>query len=170
MAEHTPVTETEAKFLYELGWESGFGWEDQLDWYWTPSNGPSIWIEDDKEKMRQWLVDRRSYQMIRRVELVKAAAAPISIALGDEPIERVVICLHACAGIPTEALEGGDVQALVEEFEETVKFLETFYSPFPEYKNESWDRDQRAIPFERCLKSLRAALAPFQKGQTDESR
>lgn len=60
-AKHTPVTNKEAKFLHDLGWNSGHGWKCNRDWYWQPSYGDPIWIEDDIGKMNLWLRDRDVY-------------------------------------------------------------------------------------------------------------
>ena len=76
-----PVTEEEAEYLHQQGWSSGFGWKDQLDWYWRPSGGPDIWIEDDAEKMALWLEDRAVYKRQKFEEGVRGAAHDLYDAL-----------------------------------------------------------------------------------------
>lgn len=52
-----PLSEIEVDGLHALGWESGFGYRTQPDWYWTPSAGPAIWLEDAADIGARWLVD-----------------------------------------------------------------------------------------------------------------
>ena len=64
MTDHTPepVTENEAAYLHSLGWQSGHGWENLLDWFREPSSGPVIFITEDPAYMAQWLEDREVYR------------------------------------------------------------------------------------------------------------
>ncbi len=92
-AEHTPVTKGEAEFLHDLGWSSGFGWENGLDWFHEPSAGPCIWITDDPSWLEKWLDDRKQYAAALRrkrakdhaTELLEAVENLLPIADGSEP-------------------------------------------------------------------------------------
>lgn len=57
----TPVSEGEVDFLQDQGWNSGFGWETELEWWWEPSHGMPMWITDHPDKMKLWLSDREAY-------------------------------------------------------------------------------------------------------------
>ncbi len=88
-----PVTDDEAAFLHAQGWQSGYGWERGLDWFWKPSMGDPIWIEDDPEKLNLWLADRQEHAraiLKRRAEgaamdMLEALERLLPIADGSAP-------------------------------------------------------------------------------------
>ena len=55
-----PITEMEEQKLYSMGWNSGYGWEHEFDYWVTPSAGPDIHIQDDQKYMAQFLSDLKS--------------------------------------------------------------------------------------------------------------
>src|SRR5690606_13994870 len=59
--------------------------------------------------------------------------------------QRIVACVNACEGIPTEALEAGVVRELVEALEALVVGLER------EIGEEKWGRDPAALPMARAV-------------------
>lgn len=79
--QHAPLSNKEAEFLHEQGWSSGYGWSDQLDWYWEPSQGAAIWITDDPQKMRLWQDDRAAYRQKIKEERARKAALDLLEAL-----------------------------------------------------------------------------------------
>ncbi len=145
MSEHTPVTEREAAFLHEQGWSSGFGWKTDLEWWREPSYGPRMWIKDHPKLMVQWLDDRAVYQRILTGVYIPGVTYE----------DRIKACVNACAGIPTEALEGASVRALVDEAEKNLNRPSVFT---PNSVEERFKR----------RRNLHAALAPFLKGTSDE--
>lgn len=63
----------------------------------------------------------------------------------DANVERVVACVNACEGIPTEALDAGVVRELVEALEVLVGEIEW------EIGEEKWGRDPDALPMARAV-------------------
>ncbi len=66
-------------------------------------------------------------------------------------LNHAEVCIKACAGIPTEALEGASVRALVDAVGKIVKHMES-----------------RGMQHWKVCKQSRSALAPFLKGTSDE--
>jgi|SRR3990167_4372697 len=80
-----PLSDAETDALHALGWESGYGWDTQPDWYWTPSTGAPIWIEDAEDIGRRWLADlmhiRKEAAERKRIEKLHDAAEDMYEAL-----------------------------------------------------------------------------------------
>lgn len=79
MADIFPITEPEADALHSLGWRSGFGWKNSFDWFYEPSFGPPIHLEDDAEMMARWQSDLESIRQEAADKLLRervAASAP----------------------------------------------------------------------------------------------
>ena len=83
---------------------------------------------------------------------------PFPFGSREADARRIVACVNACAGIPTAALEGASVKALVEALGEYLDWHETnFALPSGNFE----DPDQTTL-----AKDARAALAPFLKGDS----
>lgn len=73
-----PITKNEAEVLHSLGWESGFGWEDQWDW-WIMGEGPS---SAENADVRLRLVEHLT--KIRHYRNRAAQSASLAISMQDE--------------------------------------------------------------------------------------
>lgn len=82
-----PITKDESVALHALGWNSGYGWADQFDWYHMPSHGSAIFVENDREWMAKFLSDlegiRRTESERLRKERLHAAAEDLLEALEE---------------------------------------------------------------------------------------
>ena len=81
MSEHTPVTVEEAEYLQKLGWRCEPVCEASADlgWWWVPSMGPAVRVQDDPKYMRIWLED---LAVFRRQEMLQSLADKALTLLG----------------------------------------------------------------------------------------
>ena len=84
-----PITEAESDALHALGWQSGFGWSDQFDWFRTPSAGPAEWVEDRPELRTMFLNDLSTVRRIHRDNRVRE--------LVSDHARDIVGCLQECS-------------------------------------------------------------------------
>jgi len=77
------ITQAEADRLHGLGWNSGFGWADQRDWYHRPSAGDDIWIDDDPKWMAVFLEDLRVIRRDAEIARQKEAGPALYEALEE---------------------------------------------------------------------------------------
>lgn len=105
-----PITSEEADALHGLDWESGYGWNDQFDWWLTPGMGPRECVEDRPELMQRFLADLdfiRAEAARRESHACLIAAAPDMnealtecqqvLALMVDPSKRHVSVIHVWA-------------------------------------------------------------------------
>lgn len=94
----------------------------------------------------------RAMKPTEAIATVEIELEPGHLALAymgtEENVARSLACLRACAGIPTEQLEGGCVERL---FHSASRFLTALQGKNPP----AWKHD--------CEMELRAALLSFQK-------
>lgn len=82
-----PITNEEHGALIELGWNSGFGWQSEFDYFHIPSAGPAIFVEDDPKWMRKFLDDlagiRKDIAKRKRDARIRDAAPELLGALKE---------------------------------------------------------------------------------------
>lgn len=75
----------------------------------------------------------------------------------QEVVSRIIACVNACQGIPTDRLAPGSVKALVEVSEETDSVLRYF-----DHRDKG-QKVNRTPNLEQLRDKVRAALSPFQE-------
>jgi len=70
-----PITKRESEVLHDLGWQSGFGWKDEWDWW--PQDAPHS--ETDNPTVRARLVEHITMIRAFADRADKAAIAAIHI-------------------------------------------------------------------------------------------
>ena len=91
-----PITRAEADALHAMGWESGYGWYNQFDWFRKARNGYYEWLEDRQGLMEEWLAD---LAVIRQEERKRAEKERLG-TVGPELLEALEAVI---AIVPEEA-------------------------------------------------------------------
>lgn len=90
------LTEEEGKRLYDRGWNSGFGWQDQED-FWREGQTP---IYADASEREIWLSDLAEIRQEIAEELMREAAPEMFKALN---LAKATIMLHTTSSTQVDA-------------------------------------------------------------------